>query len=114
MKIVVAATAEQKKGFVIDEKSEAEIIWVSKSKDLSAHTGADAYVDMLFDLTEKNDLESLLSKTVIINSVGHLLSETNSDFVRINGWPGFLQGSMVEAAGAALESVEQGRWLDRL
>lgn len=114
MKIVVAATAEQKKGFVIDEKSEAEIIWVSKSKDLSAHTGADAYVDMLFDLTEKNDLESLLSKTVIINSVGHLLSETNSDFVRINGWPGFLQGSMVEAAGAERHRADAERVMQEL
>ena len=98
MKIVVAATAEQKKGFVIDEKVEAEIIWVNKSSDFSAHADADAYVDLLFDVAEKHYLESLLPKTVIINSVEHMLAETNGDFVRINGWPGFLQGSMVEAA----------------
>ena len=43
-------------------------------------------------------LSGLLPAPVFINSVIHPLSLLHPDFIRINGWPGFLQMPLLEAA----------------
>ena len=53
-------------------------------------------------------LNKFLPRVVIINSVVHTLFETNSQFIRINGWNSFLGSGLVEAAAlpAQRESAE--------
>jgi 3-hydroxybutyryl-CoA dehydrogenase len=60
----------------------------------------DACIDLLFDNTTDriNWLNSLGSPLIVINSVAATLAGTDTGFVRINGWPGFLRRPLMEAA----------------
>jgi 3-hydroxybutyryl-CoA dehydrogenase len=76
-----------------------EVIF-SENNSLWSHHTADAYFDLEFVSSKEKieQLEKLLPKPVFVNSVTETLSEIHPDFVRINGWPGFLKGNLVEAA----------------
>jgi 3-hydroxybutyryl-CoA dehydrogenase len=76
-----------------------EVIF-SENNSLWSHHAADAYVDLEFVSSKEKieQLEKLLPKPVLVNSVTETLSEIHPDFIRINGWPGFLKGNLVEAA----------------
>jgi 3-hydroxybutyryl-CoA dehydrogenase len=76
-----------------------EVIF-SENNSLWSHHAADAYFDLEFVSSKEKieQLEKLLPKPVFVNSVTETLSEIHPDFVRINGWPGFLKGNLVEAA----------------
>jgi 3-hydroxybutyryl-CoA dehydrogenase len=67
---------------------------------LWSHHAADVYIDLEFLPTKEKigQLEKLLPKPVLVNSVIETLSEIHPDFIRINGWPGFLKGNLLEAA----------------
>lgn len=69
---------------------------------LSAIPGTDCYIDLLFQPTEEriSSLQQLQPSLVIINSVIATLKESNTSFVRINGWPGFLNRTIIEASGS--------------
>jgi 3-hydroxybutyryl-CoA dehydrogenase len=43
-------------------------------------------------------LAKLLPKIILINAVTETLSDLHPDFIRFNGWPGFLKGKYIEAA----------------
>jgi 3-hydroxybutyryl-CoA dehydrogenase len=91
MQLVVLGSAEHRK-----EWSEHQIIeWASTFADFIA-TKADVYIDLLFEFNpERIDaLKQLAPKTVIVNSNLFTLKELNAPFIRINGWPGFLKGSV--------------------
>ena len=79
-----------------------EVIF-SENHSLWAHHNADAYLDLTFVPGKEKieQLAKLLPKPVLINSVTETLSEIHSDFIRINGWPGFLKGNLLEAAASA-------------
>jgi 3-hydroxybutyryl-CoA dehydrogenase len=64
------------------------------------HKNADVFVDLLFENEAQRIqlLQQLLPKTVIINSVTDTLNKIDEAFVRINAWPTFLQGPIVEAS----------------
>jgi 3-hydroxybutyryl-CoA dehydrogenase len=79
------------------------------SKNISLwdnHIG-DAFVDLRFEpSTERIEkLAQLLPKPVLVNSVTEQLDRIHPEFIRINGWPGFLKGNCLEAA--AKESAQQ-------
>jgi 3-hydroxybutyryl-CoA dehydrogenase len=77
-----------------------EITWVADVQQLMNYSGADAYLDLLFENNpERIQLLKSLGASVIINSVTDTLEETDAGFIRINGWPGFLHTSLVEASG---------------
>lgn len=98
MRIVILANDELKE----ELKTEAEgIIWIKKPDEFADHADADAFIDLLFDNSPKRVelLKQLLPRTVIINSVIHPLSEIGEGFIRINGWPTFLKGELIEASG---------------
>jgi 3-hydroxybutyryl-CoA dehydrogenase len=40
----------------------------------------------------------LIPATVVVNSVTDTIDQIHPEFIRINGWPGFLKGSHLEAA----------------
>ena len=74
------------------------IQYVSSAEGFMSYSGSDAFVHLSFK-NRKGELELLrqLKGLVIINSVTHTLAETDVSFIRINGWPGFLD-SIIEGS----------------
>jgi 3-hydroxybutyryl-CoA dehydrogenase len=100
MRIAILANDELKE----ELKTEAEgIIWIKNPEEFTRHTDADAFIDLLFENDPERIelLRNLLPRTVIINSVIHPLSEIGEGFIRINGWPTFLKGELIEASADA-------------
>lgn len=97
MQTVVLATESQRAEW--GKEASENIVWIEKEEDFLRFPGADAFVDLLFE--NKAERRALLAqwlpKLVIVNSVTDTLPEINGAFVRINGWPGFLSSSLVEA-----------------
>ena len=61
---------------------------------------ADAFVDLRFEPTVERIkiLSRLNPKPVLVNSVVDTLDRIHPGFIRINAWPGFLKGNILEAA----------------
>lgn len=99
MQIVVLTDKELKEELLSRDASfDSQINWVDDVSMFHQFKQADVFIDLLFSKEHVHLLQSLLPKLVIINSVEDRLSETNASFVRINGWPTFLQSSVVEAS----------------
>lgn len=79
--------------------AQADVIWIEDVHAFHKHRHADVFVDLLFENTPARLqlLNELLPQTVIINSVVDNLASLGKEFIRINGWPGFLKGSLIEA-----------------
>ena len=62
--------------------------------------GAGCYIDLLFQPTSEriNQLKKLQAATIIVNSVTATLDKFPENFIRINGWPGFLKRTVVESS----------------
>jgi 3-hydroxybutyryl-CoA dehydrogenase len=101
MKIVVSGNeneiAELTSGCTSDSIT---LIYTATTDEFMLHTDADAFFDLVFENTVERTalLTRLLSKPVFINSVIESLAEKGSSFIRINGWPGFLKRSIIEAS----------------
>lgn len=90
-------------------KDHQHLHWVQSVDDIKEHSSADAVIDLEFDLTPEriNSLKQCPG-TVIVNSNLYTLQEINAPFVRINGWPGFIKGSVEAYAEAEQrEKAEQ-------
>ncbi len=101
MQVVIVANESQKKELSsINIQEEGLLVWVNSIEQLVQYTSADVYIDLLFENTQKRVslLAQLLPRLIVINSVTHTLKETNASFIRINGWPTFLAGDIVEAS----------------
>jgi len=74
------------------------------------HLKADAYMDLMFEpIAERIEaLQSLTASPIFVNSVIQPLSRIDNRFIRINGWPGFLDMPLLEAA-AGEESRQKAR-----
>ncbi len=74
-------------------REDASIKWLNKPGRID---GTDCYIDLLFDQSPERIevLKTLQPALIIVNALNNGLPE---DLVRINGWPGFLQRSIVEA-----------------
>jgi len=72
------------------------IDWVT---EIPTDSTASCYIDLLFTpTTERIDqLSKLLPALLIVNAVPVTLNQLPENFVRINGWPGFLNRNLVEA-----------------
>jgi 3-hydroxybutyryl-CoA dehydrogenase len=103
---IVVLTDEALKEELLKNGTETsfECIYVNSLDEMLLHTGADGYIDLLFEFNNEriNKLKSLLPKPVLVNSVIHILYDLTANFIRINGWPTFLASDLVE--GAASES----------
>jgi 3-hydroxybutyryl-CoA dehydrogenase len=77
-----------------------EWILVRTAAEAEAHPGADAYIDLDFinEPGRVDILGRLLPGLVLVNAVVSTLEEIGSPFVRINGWPGFLERAIHELA----------------
>lgn len=105
MKLAVLASDSQKKEI---ESS----VFFSKHQLLftTNHSNwptAEVYIDLSNDRspTELASLVKLLPAIVIVNSVTDTIGQIHPEFIRINGWPGFLKGGHPEAA--ALETTQK-------
>jgi 3-hydroxybutyryl-CoA dehydrogenase len=98
MKLLVLSNESLKEELLSGTVANAnQITWITDISQLPHHTSAEVYIDLVFDENHITALQQLLPRLVIINSVCHTLSETNSSFVRINGWPTFLKSDTIEA-----------------
>ena len=113
MRIVILANDELKE----ELKPEAEgIIWIKTPQEFEHHSDAGAFIDLLFENNPGRIelLRKLLPRTVIINSVIHPLSEIGEGFIRINGWPTFLKGELIEASADTALREQAENVLSRL
>ena len=87
-----------------------EVIY-SENISLWAHHNADAFIDLTFE-TEPEKIKflaRLLPKPVLVNAVTDTLERIHPEFIRINGWPGFLRGENLEAsAGKVMQEKAVG------
>src|SRR5580704_7358769 len=100
MILAVLASDLQKNEIAASAFFQKHEVVFSENISLWAHHKADAYIDFGFaPSAEKIEkLAKLLPKTVLINAVTETLSDIHPDFIRFNGWPGFLKGNCIEAA----------------
>lgn len=101
MKIVVIAQSSLKKELGSKNIPAGwEWAWIDSVNDLDRHSDAGLYFDLDFtmDAGRIGALSRLLPAPVIVNSVVHTLQEIGRPFIRINGWPGFLERSIHELA----------------
>ena len=75
-------------------------ILVRTAAEAAAYPGADAYIDLDFvnEPGRVDVLKRLVPGVVLVNAVVATLEEIGSPFVRINGWPGFLERTIHELA----------------
>src|ERR1700754_2334774 len=73
-------------------------ILVRTAAEALAHSGADAYIDLDFiNGRERVEiLNRLLPGLVLVNAVVSTLGDIGAPFVRVNGWPGFLERTIHE------------------
>lgn len=98
MKLAVIASTLQREEWLAQGLNPAvEVQWLD---DVTAAEGADACIDLLFTFSAERiaKLKNLQPAVIIINEVITTLDKLPQNFVRINGWPGFLNRPVVEAA----------------
>jgi 3-hydroxybutyryl-CoA dehydrogenase len=101
MKISVLASIDQKRELQSKPVGhDIEFSWVDSIEALENETGVYAFFDLGFvnDSTRINHLKRLLPRPVFINSVSDELAATDPGFIRMNGWPTFLQRPIWELA----------------
>jgi 3-hydroxybutyryl-CoA dehydrogenase len=112
MQIVVCGNESQRNELYGVGSAEPETaVWVFEKVDLLHYQTADVVVDLLYENTRANNaLLRQIHGLKIINSVVDTLAETNTDFVRINGWNTFLKNNIIEASchHADLKKLAEG------
>jgi 3-hydroxybutyryl-CoA dehydrogenase len=100
MILAVLASDLQKEEIALSPFFQKHELVFSENNSLWANHTADAYIDFEFlPSAEKiKTLAGLLPKPILVNAVTETLKDIHPDFIRINGWPGFLKGKSIEAA----------------
>ena len=83
----------------------------SENISLWAHHAADVFIDLSFE-PEPEKLKfyaKLLPKPILVNAVTETLDMIHPEFIRFNGWPGFLKGKCLEAAAGPEMQEKAGR-----
>lgn len=109
MRLAVLANEEQKKELLSCGKADDCIIdWVNSADELKDFSNADAVIDLLFEENgySTSHLTGFFPTPVIINCVSKTAAEIGLPFIRINGWPGFLQRNITEAASTNNQSAD--------
>lgn len=80
--------------------TDLQVRWIEDITLLKENSDCDAVIDLLFQTADDraNSLNKLYAGLVIINYVSGTLAAMPSNFVRVNGWPGFLQRPVAEVA----------------
>ncbi len=98
MKVAVIANDLQKEELLAQGlRDDVQVYWLN---GLTPVPGVDCYIDLLFtDTAERTELlKKLQPAVIIVNDVITTLDNLPENFIRINGWPGFLKRPIAEAA----------------
>ncbi|HMK26698.1 MAG TPA: 3-hydroxyacyl-CoA dehydrogenase family protein [Chitinophagaceae bacterium] len=98
MKVAIITDDALKEEWICQGMQEAvQAEWLSEP---IAVEGADCYIDLLFqpDTERINKLKRLQPAIIIVDSVIATLDMLPENFIRINGWPGFLERTVVESS----------------
>lgn len=104
MKIVIVSDDVLKQELLSQPLSaDLDIQWLGSGEKLNNDHPIDACIDLLFEdnADRKRWLKELHTSLVVVNAVLTPLSALKEDFVRINGWPGFLCRNIIEAASVS-------------
>lgn len=99
MKIAVMCDADTKEELLAQGMQENENVeWC---RDIPAAGTAGCYIDLQFNNNPDriNALRKLQPAIIIVNAVTTTLGQLPTDFIRINGWPGFLKSAIIEGSG---------------
>jgi 3-hydroxybutyryl-CoA dehydrogenase len=98
MRIAVVATEAQQQEWMAQAMSDAvSIVWLQEPAFVE---NVDGYVNLRAEEQWLHrPLPEYLPSLVIVSAVTSDSSDWPTHFVRINGWPGFLKGASIEAAG---------------
>jgi 3-hydroxybutyryl-CoA dehydrogenase len=110
MQLAILANEGQKEELSAGLKAEAvSTSWLNHKEEFAAVKDVDARIDLLFDGSRENIelLKKNHSGLVVVNSVIKPLGQMDEDLVRINGWPGFLGRTIIEACYKNGRSKEQ-------
>ena len=102
MILAVLANDLQKEEMALSAFFRSHEVIFSENISLWAHHTADVFIDLCFE-PEPEKIKfyaKLLPRPVLVNSVTDTLDRIHPDFIRINGWPGFLKGGRLEAAAS--------------
>jgi 3-hydroxybutyryl-CoA dehydrogenase len=107
MILAVLASDPQKEEIASSAFFRNHEVLFSENISLWSNHIADAFIDLSFEPSPARIelLSKLIPKPVLVNSVTETLASIHPEFIRINGWPGFLKGNCLEAA--ANETVQQ-------
>ncbi len=100
MILAVLASDLQKKEIASSAFFRNHEVLFSENISLWSNHIADAFIDLSFESSRERitRLAALLPKPVLVSSVTETLDRLHPEFIRINGWPGFLKGNCLEAA----------------
>src|SRR5215212_8603467 len=80
-------------------KPDCDVVYVSSIHDLYKYASASILIDLNFEEEKRNaEVFKSFKGLVIVGSVTQTLAEISNDFIRINAWPEFLKGPLVEAS----------------
>jgi 3-hydroxybutyryl-CoA dehydrogenase len=100
MKVLLLATDKLKEELLSQPVTgDIQLHWI-KEPEKNILPGMDACIDLLFNNKKERIewLSRLNAPLVVINSVIIPLKEIRDDFIRINGWAGFLERPIIEAS----------------
>jgi 3-hydroxybutyryl-CoA dehydrogenase len=100
MILAVLASDQQKEEIAASAFFRKHEVLYSENISLWSNHIADAFIDLSFETSPERieKLGKLLPKPVLVNSVTDTLDRIHPDFIRINGWNGFLKGNCLEAS----------------
>ena len=111
MILAVLASDLQKEEIAVSAFFQKHEVVFSENISLWANHAADAFIDLGFEPSPEriDKLAKLLPKPVLLNSVTVTIEQLHPQFIRFNGWAGFLKGNYMEAAanGEIQKKAEQ-------
>lgn len=111
MIIAVLASDSQKEELASAAFFRSHELLFSENISLWSNHIADAFIDLRFEASPARIemLAKLLPKPVLVNAVTETLKQIHPEFIRINGWPGFLKGNCLEAAANEEMRIRAGQ-----
>src|ERR1700681_2367284 len=111
MILAVLANDPQKEEIAASAFFRKHEVLFSENISLWSNHIADAFFDLCFEIsTERIEkLAKLLPKPVFVNAVTDTLDRIHPEFIRMNGWPGFLKGNCVEASANDAARIKAGQ-----
>ncbi len=107
MQIAVRANDFQKREF-IDKGHAGNIIitWLNEIDDL-LNVKAEIYFDLLFDEIDVSKNRFIKNSLVFANAVIATCAELPSNYIRINGWSGFLKRDVIEVSALNKTTINE-------